>query len=96
MFSRGDNWNSFTSAAVEYQHACAKQNFGQGGMGDSSWNKYFDSTENQPDFLMSLGKSPINCCNDNGDCLRTQSDGECFPYDATYAEAETICNSYGK
>ena len=79
----------------EYVHSCPTQQFGQGTMSDSKWNSNFESTENQPDTLVALGRSPVNCCNDNGDCLRTQSDGECFPYNATYAEAGEICNSYG-
>ena len=64
-------------------------------MSDSKWISFFESTENQPDTLISLGKAPVSCCNDDGDCLRTQFNGDCFPYDATSDEAETICNLYG-
>ena len=64
-------------------------------MSDSTWKEKFDSTDNQPDILIMLGKSPVSCCNENGVCTRKHSDGECFPYNATYAEAEVICNSYG-
>ena len=81
---------------MEYQHGCPTQTFGQGSdVLDGDWISDFESIENQPDKLISIGKSPVSCCDENGDCTRTDSDGECFPYDATYAEAEMICNSHG-
>ena len=65
-------------------------------MSNSKWNTYFDSTENQPDTLIALGESPISCCNEDGECQRKASDGGCFPYNATFTEAELFCHMLGR
>ena len=64
-------------------------------MSDSNWIQHFDSTENQPDTLIALGESPVSCCNEEGICQRKSSSGDCFPYNATFAEAENLCLSMG-
>ena len=137
----------FFPAGVEYIRGCPySANFGQGTWTDEKWSSKFGSPENQPDTLISLGKAPVSCCNDNGECQRllssedrgwfdsivntvtnvvddivdevedvvdsvgevveewseavedffsTASSGDCFPYDATFSEAEEICSALG-
>ena len=126
----------FFAAGVEYIHGCPSKVLGQGSWSDEKWNSHFDSTENQPDTLISLNKAPVSCCNDNGECTRIRpsvdrglwdtitgvvdnlvdvveevvenvvdevtdwlndiQEGECFPYDANFTEAEGICNQLGQ
>ena len=96
MSSKDDNLKPSFSLAVEYLHACPKSVLGQGSYSDSKWNTYFDSTENQPDTLIARGVSPVSCCNEDGGCQRKSSSGVCFPYNATFAEAEDLCMSIGR
>ena len=75
-------------------HGCPTSTLGQGSNSDSWWITYFDSAENQPDTLIALGESPVSCCNEEGECQRSLFE-VCFPYNATFAEAEDLCGSMG-
>ena len=70
MSSKYDNCNLFFSSAQEYTHGCPGKELGQGSKSDSWYETHFDSTENQPNTMISLGKAPVSCCNDNGECIR--------------------------
>ena len=75
-------------------HACPNRPLGQDNWSDQVWKGLFDSTDNTPDNLLANGLSTVNCCNGDGDCVRKfTATGDCFPYDATHAEAEAICES---
>ena len=67
------------------------------GLSETSWVAKFGSIYNQPWTLIHDELSTVNCCNDtDGTCQRQYGDtGGCYPYNATFSEANVICEDEG-
>ena len=62
----------FLFLATEYSQACPviKKQLGQGEWSDDKYILHFGSTDNQPWNLIASDQSTVNCCDDNGKCIR--------------------------
>ena len=58
--------------ATEYSQACPNINkpLGQDTWSDDKYIEWFGSTDNQPWNLIANDQSTVNCCDDNGGCIR--------------------------
>ena len=58
--------------ATEYSPACPNINkeLGQGTWSDDKYIERFGSTDNQPWNLIANDQSTVNCCDENGGCIR--------------------------
>ena len=88
----------------DYLQACPPQELlgysAACGLSEDSWVRNFGSIYTQPWTLIHDELATVNCCNDaDGTCQRqygnTGNDADCYPFNATFSEANVICEDEG-